>query len=113
VSQSASDAFAWVDADPGIRRRILQVGDASMLMTVVFQPNATAAVHVHPHEQITYVAKGELTMTVDGVRHVLRQGDSILLKGGVPHGASASVETVLLDSFTPPRQDLIERDRGR
>lgn len=84
-----------------------------MLMTVVFQPGAVSATHSHPHEQITFVAKGELTMTVDGVPHVLRQGESILLKGGVPHGASASVETTVLDTFTPPRQDLIDRDRGR
>lgn len=61
----------WQPAEPGVRRRIVAAGTAIMGMLVEFEEGAEGAVHAHPHEQLTYVAKGELIFKIgDAERHV-------------------------------------------
>jgi quercetin dioxygenase-like cupin family protein len=104
--------MAWqpVQVNPKMRRQILQSGDKSMLVRVEFEPGAVAAVHSHPHEQLTYVASGSIHLSVAGVERTLRAGESILLRGHIPHGVTTTEAAVLLDTFTPPREDFLASD---
>lgn len=99
-----------VQVNPKMCRQILQSGDKSMLVRVEFAAGAVAPVHSHPHEQLTYVASGSITLTVAGVDHTLRAGDSMLLRGNIPHGVTTDEPAVLLDTFTPPREDFLATD---
>jgi len=68
--------------------------------------------HAHVHEQITYVLEGWLRLTVgdDGAEtYDLRPGDVIHLPSNVPHGAEALDETRVIDLFSPPREDWLNR----
>ena len=81
-----------------------------MLVRVDFHAGAVAPVHSHPHEQLTFVAAGSVRLTVDGIERVLRQGESALLPGNVPHGVTTDEPCTLLDTFTPPREDFLASD---
>jgi quercetin dioxygenase-like cupin family protein len=49
---------AWQDAEPGVRRRILQAQGALMLVEVQFTDGAAGYEHNHVHEQISYCVTG-------------------------------------------------------
>lgn len=77
---------------------------------VTIEPGTSADTHSHPHEQISYVAEGEVVMTVDGEEHRLAAGDAVHLPGETPHSATnqGEVNAIIIDMFTPPREDLLE-----
>ncbi|PYI50545.1 cupin domain-containing protein [Paenibacillus flagellatus] len=99
----------WEPAEPGVKRKIFEPGQSIMMMEVHFEEGAEGYVHSHPHEQMSYCLKGALEFTVDGKTTVLRAGDTIVIPGGAKHGTKALEPSVLLDAFTPLREDLLKR----
>jgi quercetin dioxygenase-like cupin family protein len=97
----------------GCERRILHTPN---LMTVVidFQNGPWAVpdpMHSHVHEQITYIADGELLFFAEGqeARH-LRAGDLFAVPSGQPHSVQLlSKSARLIDSFQPIREDFLSR----
>lgn len=66
--------------------------------------------HSHPHEQIAYVAKGEILFYCEGreVEH-LREGEVYAVPSGLKHTVKILTEQVrLIDSFTPVREDFLK-----
>lgn len=64
--------------------------------------------HSHPHEQVTYVAAGELYFYIDGEPHRLGPGDLITVPGGVPHTIQLlTARARLVDTFTPIREEFL------
>jgi quercetin dioxygenase-like cupin family protein len=63
--------------------------------------------HSHEHDQIVYVIGGHLKVTCQGKTFDLRAGDSFVVRGGVEHGASAVEDSIVIDIFTPCREDYI------
>jgi len=64
--------------------------------------------HSHPHEQITYVAEGELEFFKGAEKYNLAKGDIILIPSGVPHCIrTLSRQVKLIDSFSPVREDFL------
>jgi quercetin dioxygenase-like cupin family protein len=104
-----ADIGAWVDAEPGVRRRILQAQGRLMLMEVQFTDGAAGYEHDHVHEQISYCVKGRFEYSLDGRTHLLTEGESIYVPSNARHGAKALEPGTLIDVFTPVREDLLER----
>lgn len=96
---------------PGFSRKIIRTGT---LMTVVLDvtggPWAEAdPMHAHPHEQVSYVASGEVLFLSEGAepRH-LRAGDLFAVASGVPHSIRLLSESArLVDTFHPIRGDFL------
>jgi quercetin dioxygenase-like cupin family protein len=64
--------------------------------------------HSHPHEQVSYVAEGEVLLLMDGERTHLQPGDVFLVPSGKPHSIQQLTEHVrLVDCFTPIREDFL------
>lgn len=66
--------------------------------------------HSHPHEQVSYVAEGEIVFYCEGQpdRH-LRPGDVFAVPSGKKHTVKLLTEKVrLVDSFTPVREDFLK-----
>ncbi|WP_409347066.1 cupin domain-containing protein [Paenibacillus sp. MBLB4367] len=97
----------WENAEPGVRRCILDAGKGIMMMEVHFEEGAQGYVHSHPHEQMTYCLKGSFEFTIDGVVHSLKAGGTIYIPSDAKHGCKALEPGALLDAFTPLREDLL------
>lgn len=100
----------WIELCPGIRRRTLTHGTALYQMIAQLDAGSTMPAHSHPQEQITHVLQGRVVMVLDGVRHDLRAGDSLLIPGNVSHGAETIEQTLVLDTFSPPRTEYLAID---
>ncbi len=97
----------------GFERRIIQTRD---LMTVVLDvDNGPWALpdpyHAHPHEQITYLAEGEILFFAEGQEpQRLTAGDLFAVPSGVPHSIQLlSAKARLVDTFNPIREDFLPK----
>lgn len=101
----------WITMVPGIRRRTVAAGEHMMQMLVVLDIGSHLPEHQHPHEQLTYVLHGRLRFMVAGAPQELGAGDSLCIPGGTPHAVDALEDTLVIDTFSPPREDLLAQDR--
>ena len=95
-------------AGAGVTRRVLAYTDGLMCVENTFEKGAVGALHHHPHTQITYVVSGAFAFTVDGVTKTVHAGDTILKEDGVEHGCVCTEAGILLDIFTPMREDFVK-----
>lgn len=106
VVKNSDVAFEILDEK--CRRKILAHDGEMMMVEVTFDKGGVGAEHVHPHEQITYVAKGRFEFHIDGEKSIVAQGDSLYMRPNVPHGTVALEDGVLIDIFTPQREDFLK-----
>lgn len=97
----------WEEIAPGVRRTLVAYNDDLLLVKVEFETGAVGALHHHVHSQISYVESGEFEATVGDETRLLRAGDSFYAAPNVPHGVVARRAGVLLDSFSPVREDFL------
>jgi quercetin dioxygenase-like cupin family protein len=102
----------WITMRPGIRRRTLAAGAQMMQMVVILERGAHLPEHQHPHEQFAHVVRGRLRLTLAGIAYDLGPGESLCIPGGTPHAADALEETQVVDTFSPPREDLLAEDQA-
>lgn len=91
----------------GVSRRVLSYSGELMTVEVAFEAGAVGAVHTHPHTQCSYVLSGRFSYNVEEEAVVLEPGDSIVVPSGLPHGTVCLEKGVLLDIFTPMREDFV------
>ncbi|MBQ9458607.1 MAG: cupin domain-containing protein [Oscillospiraceae bacterium] len=95
----------------GVTRRVLAYTDGLMCVENTFKTGAVGALHSHPHTQITYVVSGRFSFTIDGETRVVQSGDTLLKENGVVHGCTCLEAGILLDVFTPMREDFLPTAR--
>ena len=94
----------------GIERQMIW-GERLMICRLRLQPHVITAIHTHPHEQATLVERGRVRFIVDGQERIASPGDVLLFPSGVRHGATMlDEEVVLVDIFTPLREDFLAKD---
>lgn len=94
---------------PGMERRMV-VGDTLMICRVRFAPHVVTAVHTHPHEQMTIVERGRVRFYIGDEERVAGPGDVLHFPSNLEHGATMlDEEVVLMDIFTPVREDFLKR----
>lgn len=96
---------------PGRERYLTHTHDL-MMVVIDFTDGPSAQPdppHSHPHEQITYVAEGELLFFLGDVPYQVRAGDMIAVPANVPHTIQLLTPTVrLIDTFSPIREDFLK-----
>ena len=97
------------DLGGGIKRKIKAYCDDLMIVEVHFEKGAVGSVHKHFHTQCTYVLAGEFEFEIDGVKKLVKAGDSIHMQKDIDHGAVCMQKGILLDIFTPARQDFLNK----
>ncbi|PWC35879.1 cupin domain-containing protein [Azospirillum sp. TSO35-2] len=102
------DAVAWEDLGGGVRRKILGYNPTMMMTRVAFDAGAVGAPHRHPHHQCAVVESGVFDVTIDGRTQRLSAGDGYIVPSNALHGVVAIGPGVLLDIFTPMRQDFLD-----
>ena len=96
------------DLTGGVVRHVLAYADDLMCVENHFEKGAVGALHSHPHTQITYVVSGRFLFEIDGEKHEVAAGDTMIKKDGVIHGCVCLESGILLDIFTPYREDFVE-----
>lgn len=96
-----------VQAGPGVVRRVLAYTGGLMCVENTFEEGAVGNLHHHPHTQITYVVSGEFEFEIEGEKRNVKAGDTMLKMNSVEHGCVCLKAGILLDIFTPMREDFV------
>lgn len=92
----------------GVTRKVLAHLPEEMIVEVTFETGAIGQLHTHPHTQCTYVRDGEFLFTVCGKDFPVRAGDTLAFASGEAHGCVCKQAGVLIDVFTPMREDFLK-----
>jgi len=107
------DDVPFFSPEPGLLRRILAHNENMMLVEHKMEATWVGARHSHPHDQLVYVIQGRLLFRCGEDEFVAGPGDSFVIKGGLLHAASALEPSVVLDVFTPYREDYLPSANGQ
>ena len=80
--------------------------DRLMLVKVAFETGGVGALHQHPHTQISHVESGSFEVEIAGEKRILNAGDCFYVPPGAIHGAVCLQAGVLIDVFSPMREDF-------
>jgi quercetin dioxygenase-like cupin family protein len=96
----------------GIERQLV-VGENMMICRLRFAPNVVTPEHEHSNEQMTLVERGRVIFTIGNQQRIAKAGDILHFPSGIWHGAAMlDEEVVLVDIFSPIREDLLNEDCG-
>ena len=103
----SADAVTKEDLGGGISRQILGFGPDLMVVRVWFGKGAVGEIHSHQHSQSTYIESGRFRVNIDGEDRELGAGDSFYVAPHLDHGAVSLEPGVLIDTFSPAREDFL------
>jgi quercetin dioxygenase-like cupin family protein len=93
---------------PGMSRKIMAYDESLMLVRVEFEKGAVGSTHSHPHSQISNVESGVFEVEIAGRKKILKAGDVFYVPPHAVHGAVCLEPGVLIDVFSPMREDFIQ-----
>ena len=91
----------------GIFRKTLVYDDNLMMIKFRLEKGSNLPIHSHPHQQMGYIVEGKLEFIADGNSEILIAGDSYMVKGNVEHGANVLENSIVIDIFSPKRDDYL------
>jgi quercetin dioxygenase-like cupin family protein len=101
------DSLDWEIVNELVSRKIMAYDKSLMLVKVSFQKGGVGAIHHHYHSQITHIESGVFSVTIGDETQTLKAGDSYYIPPNVPHGATALEAGILIDVFSPMREDFV------
>jgi quercetin dioxygenase-like cupin family protein len=87
--------------------RKLISGKNVMLAQVFLKKGCSVAPHKHESEQMTYILKGLMELTLPDRKVTLAEGEVLLISPNLEHSAVALEDTLDLDVFSPIRKDWL------
>lgn len=105
---SFPDDYKEKELAPGCITRITW-GQNIMISILGIQPNSEVPIHSHPSEQFGFILDGEIETTVGDETKIIKKGDAYHALSNVLHGGKThSEKVVILDVFSPPREDYMK-----
>jgi len=98
----------WEVVGEGVKRKIMGYDDKIMLVKVEFDKGGIGYKHEHHHSQVTYVESGEFDFSIGDETRTVKGGDSVYIPPHVLHGAICTEKGILIDVFSPIREDFME-----
>lgn len=92
--------------NPLLSRKFV-VGENAMLALMDMKKGCIVPTHHHPEEQISYILKGALKFSTNEKEFVVRAGEVVYIPPNVEHSTIALEDCLDLDTFSPPRTDLL------
>lgn len=105
-----SSDLQWEEVAEGVRRKIMTYDDKIMMVRVEFKKGGIGIIHQHYHSQITSVESGTFEVQIDGNKQILRGGDAFYIPPNTDHGCVCIEDGVLLDVFSPMREDFVQKN---
>ena len=82
-------------------------GERATVCNFLLRKGAVVPSHQHESEQLTWIRRGHLRLTVAGQPFEVPEGSLIRIPSQAPHMAEAIEETEATDLFGPRREDWI------
>ena len=92
----------------GVWLKNLSHGEKTHLIEVKFNKGAIIPEHNHPHEQTGYLISGKLKFFSAEQEAIALPCDSWTFVGDSMHGAEALEESVVIEIFSPAREDYLK-----
>jgi quercetin dioxygenase-like cupin family protein len=113
MTQTEPQHIRWSDVpaeslNPSLDRQFV-VGDKIMVSRLNMKKGCVVPEHSHYHEQVSHVISGALQFLVDGKEVIVRAGELLFIPPDVPHSVLTLEDSVAMDTFTPPREDWINK----
>ncbi|UOY04853.1 cupin domain-containing protein [Muricauda sp. SCSIO 64092] len=102
------DDIEWEVIGEGVKRKIMGYDDKIMLVKVHFDEGGVGPMHEHYHSQVTYVESGEFELTIGDETKMMKGGDAFYIPPHILHGAICKKPGVLIDVFSPIREDFMQ-----
>lgn len=100
-------SLLWEQVAEGVKRKIMTYDASLMMVKVAFDAGGIGAAHSHVHTQMSYVASGAFSISIGEETRTVRVGDAYYIPPNVWHGAVCEEAGVLVDVFTPMREDFV------
>ena len=98
----------WEQVGEGVKRQITGYDVTLMMVKVQFEKGSIGPLHQHYHSQTSYVVSGKFEVSIDGEKKILQQGDAFYIAPNILHGAVCLEAGMLIDVFSPIRQDFLK-----
>jgi quercetin dioxygenase-like cupin family protein len=102
-----NNEIPWEINGPGLKRKIMAYDERLMVVKVEFEKGGVGVVHQHYHTQITHIESGVFEVEIAGNKKILKAGDAFYIPPNVLHGAICLEEGILIDVFSPMREDFV------
>jgi len=93
----------------GIQRKTLVYGESTLMTEFKLSQGSVVPMHSHPHEQSGYLVSGRVKFSVGSETFECSPGDSWCILGDQEHGAEALEDSVLVEVFSPVREDYLPK----
>lgn len=97
----------WQPVGNGVKRKIMAYDDKLMVVKVKFEKGSIGSIHRHYHSQVTHVEEGKFEVLINDQKKVLKGGDAFYIPPNVLHGCVCLENGVLIDVFSPMREDFV------
>ncbi|MEI6584949.1 MAG: cupin domain-containing protein [Sediminibacterium sp.] len=98
----------WENLEGGVTRKIISYDNDLMMVKVAFEKGAIGALHQHYHSQISNVQEGVFEVEINNQKQVLKQGDGFYIPPNAVHGCVCLEKGILIDVFSPKREDFLK-----
>jgi quercetin dioxygenase-like cupin family protein len=103
----------WADVpseqiNESITRRFI-TGDSLTVGRFELKKGGVVPAHSHANEQISIVISGALLFRIDGRETIVKAGEVMQIPGHVAHEVEVVEDTLVVDVFSPVRQDWIDK----
>ncbi|TDE44884.1 cupin domain-containing protein [Flavobacterium rhamnosiphilum] len=97
----------WEAVAEGVKRQITGYDVSIMMVKVAFEKGGIGPIHQHYHSQTSYVVSGKFEVTINDEKKILQAGDAFYIEPNILHGAICLEGGMLIDVFSPIREDFI------
>jgi quercetin dioxygenase-like cupin family protein len=91
----------------GVHLSTLVHGEKTLMGQFSIAKESAIPPHSHPHEQTGFMVSGKLRFKVEDEILEVEPGDSWCIPGGAEHSVDALEDSVVIEVFSPVREDYL------
>ena len=95
--------------NPHLGRKVIH-GQNLTIARLELRKGGVVPEHSHINEQVSMVQTGALKFVSNGREHVVRAGECLTIPPNVPHRVDVLEDSLVVDIFSPAREDWIRGD---
>ncbi len=107
TKKSDADYRELVD---GVEMKTLAHGEKTLLAKFHLKKGAAIPMHGHIHEQTGFMVSGKMRFKIGDAQFECEPGDTWCIPGDVEHGVEVLEDSVVVEVFSPVREDYLPGD---